>query len=75
MPEVYLYDLSLRRAMDAARFFSLVGLSLLISLLHVTNFFCCHRLVYVMITNCWVLLTNCQLQSCGTYLILANIVM
>ena len=28
MPEVYLYDLSLRRAMDAARFFSLVGLSL-----------------------------------------------
>ena len=37
MAEVYLYDLSLRRAMDAARFFSLVGLSL--SLLHVTNFF------------------------------------
>ena len=28
MPEVYLYDLSLRRAMDAARFFSLVGISL-----------------------------------------------
>ena len=27
MAEVYLYDLSLRRAMDAARFFSLVGLS------------------------------------------------
>ena len=27
-PEVYLYHLSLRRAMDAARFFSLVGLSL-----------------------------------------------
>ena len=37
MAEVYLYDLSLRRAMDAARFFSLVGLSLF--LLHVTNFF------------------------------------
>ena len=33
MPEVYLYDLPLRRAMDAVRFFSLVGL------LHVTNFF------------------------------------
>jgi len=28
MPEVYLYDLSLRKAMDAARFFSLVGLPL-----------------------------------------------
>ena len=27
MPEVYLYDLSLRKAMDAARFFSLVDLS------------------------------------------------
>ena len=28
MPEVYLYDLSLRRAMDAGGFFSLFGLSL-----------------------------------------------
>ena len=27
MPEVYFYDLSLRKAMDAARFFSLVELS------------------------------------------------
>ena len=27
MPEVYFYDLSLRKAMDAARFFSLVDLS------------------------------------------------
>ena len=26
MPEVYFYDLSLRKAMDAARFFSLVDL-------------------------------------------------
>ena len=38
MPEVYFYDLSLRKAMDAARFFSLGDLSLL-SLLHVTDFF------------------------------------
>ena len=35
MPEVYLNTLSLRRVMDAARFFSLVDLSL--SLLHVTE--------------------------------------
>ena len=34
MPEVYLFDLSLKKAMDAARFFSLV-VSLL-SLLHAT---------------------------------------
>ena len=34
MAEVYLYDLSLRRAMDAARFFSLVSLSIL----HVNDF-------------------------------------
>ena len=27
IPEVYFYDLSLRKAMDAARFFSLVDLS------------------------------------------------
>ena len=27
MPEVYFYDLSLRKAMDAARFFSLVDFS------------------------------------------------
>ena len=27
MPEVYFYDLSLRKAMDAAEFFSLVDLS------------------------------------------------
>ena len=37
MPEVYLYDLPLRKAMDAARFFS-PAVSLL-SLLHVTDFF------------------------------------
>ena len=67
MAEVYLYELSLRRVMDAARFFSLVGLSLFLFYMWLT-FFWCHRLVYVMITNC-------QLQSCGTYLILANIVM
>ena len=30
MAEVYLHDLSLRRAMDADRFFSLVGLSLIL---------------------------------------------
>ena len=35
MPEVYLHTLSLRRVMDAVRFFSLVDLSL--SLLHVTE--------------------------------------
>ena len=37
MPEVYFYDLSLRKAMDAARFFSLVDLSFFF--LHVTDFF------------------------------------
>ena len=40
MPEVYFYDLSLRKAMDAARFFLLA----LLSLLHVTDFVSlCHR--------------------------------
>ena len=38
MPEVYFYDLSLRKAMDAARFFSLVDLSFFF-FLHVTDFF------------------------------------
>ena len=34
MPEVYFYDLSLWKAMDAARFFSLVGLSSFSSTCH-----------------------------------------
>ena len=41
MPEVYFYDLSLRKAMDAAARFFLLAL---LSLLHVTDFVSlCHR--------------------------------
>ena len=36
IPKVYLFDLSLRKVMDAARFFSLASC---LSPLHVTNFF------------------------------------
>ena len=40
MPEVYFYDLSLRKAMDVARFFSLIDLSSFSSTsVHVTDLF------------------------------------
>ena len=70
IPQVYLYDLSLREVMDAARFFSLV---VSLFLLYMWLFSWCHRWVYAMITNCWVLITNCHLLGIVTYLILVII--
>ena len=68
VPEVYLYDLCARKVMDVARFLFLV-VSLFLFYMWLTFFMM--SWVGLSISRSligWVLITNCHLQGCATYL-------